>query len=54
MAALVARDAERCSAIMNGHITRRLDQIVEVIREGYARIYMGAYAQPGTARSRAG
>ncbi len=36
------------------HITRRLDQIVDVIREGYARIYMGAYAGAETGRSRAG
>ena len=48
--ALMARDADRCAAAMNGHITRRLDQIVDVIREGYARIYMGADA----ARSRPG
>jgi DNA-binding GntR family transcriptional regulator len=52
--ALAARDAERCTAIMNGHITRRLDQIVEVIREGYARIYMGEYAGGGSASPRSG
>ncbi len=54
LAALTARDADRCQVIMNGHITRRLDQIVDVIREGYARIYMGAYASPGPTRPRVG
>lgn len=54
LAALVARDGDRCAEIMTGHITRRLDQIVDVIREGYARIYMGAYAGAETGRSRAG
>jgi DNA-binding GntR family transcriptional regulator len=50
LAALKARDAGRASEAMNSHITRRLDQIVDVIREGYARIYMGDYVKPnGTA-----
>jgi DNA-binding GntR family transcriptional regulator len=44
LAALKARDAKRCAEAMNSHIGRRLDQIVDVIREGYARIYMGDYA----------
>lgn len=40
-AALSVRDADRAAAVMAAHIARRLDQIVAVIREGYARIYMG-------------
>lgn len=39
--ALQERDAARCKEVMSNHIHRRLDQIVDVIREGYARIYMG-------------
>jgi DNA-binding GntR family transcriptional regulator len=46
LAALKARDAKKCAEAMNSHISRRLDQIVDVIREGYARIYMGEYAAP--------
>ena len=38
--AVAARDAARAVALLDGHIERRLDQIVAVIREGYARIYM--------------
>lgn len=49
---LVARDAEGCAKAINAHIARRLDQIVEVIREGFARIYMGSYAQARTAATR--
>ncbi|MCW5752121.1 MAG: GntR family transcriptional regulator [Alphaproteobacteria bacterium] len=52
LAALQARDADRCAEVMNSHIARRLDQIVEVIREGFARIYMGEYARPRTASRR--
>lgn len=37
---LLARDSEAAVDLMRRHITRRLDQIVEVIKEGYARIYM--------------
>lgn len=39
--ALKARDAEAASALMQEHISRRLDQIVDVIRAGFAEIYMG-------------
>ncbi|MGE0717992.1 MAG: GntR family transcriptional regulator [Alphaproteobacteria bacterium] len=53
LAALRARDAGRCVAAMHSHIARRLDQIVDVIREGYARIYMGAYTQPRASRGEA-
>jgi DNA-binding GntR family transcriptional regulator len=43
LALLRKRDRERCRAAVSQHIERRLDQIVDVIREGYARIYMGQY-----------
>jgi DNA-binding GntR family transcriptional regulator len=46
LASLKARDAKKCAEAMNSHISRRLDQIVDVIREGYARIYMGDYVMP--------
>lgn len=49
LAALKARDGARAAEAMNSHIARRLDQIVDVIREGYARIYMGDYAKRNTA-----
>lgn len=38
---LKKRDADGCAELMRAHISRRLDQIVEVIKEGFARIYMG-------------
>jgi DNA-binding GntR family transcriptional regulator len=38
--AIAARDGDGAIALLNGHIECRLDQIVAVIREGYARIYM--------------
>src|SRR3546814_15197709 len=41
IAAIRARDAATASDLTRIHITRRLDQIVEVMREGYARLYMG-------------
>ncbi|MCC7485217.1 MAG: GntR family transcriptional regulator [Burkholderiales bacterium] len=37
--ALRARDAARAAGLVEEHISRRLDQIVEVIRMGYAEIY---------------
>jgi len=37
--ALMARDADLAAAHMQGHITRRLDQITVAIKESYARIY---------------
>ena len=46
LVALRSRDGARAAEAMNSHIARRLDQIVDVIREGYARIYMGEYAAP--------
>jgi DNA-binding GntR family transcriptional regulator len=38
--ALKARDAGKAAILVEGHISRRLDQIVEVIRMGFAEIYM--------------
>lgn len=43
--ALQARDEAKCTALLEKHIERRLDQITSAIREGYAQIYMGAQAQ---------
>lgn len=37
---LKKRDADGCAKLMRSHISRRLDQIVEVIKEGFARIYI--------------
>ena len=52
LSALKSRDASRAAEAMNTHIARRLDQIVEVIREGYARIYMSDYVKPNGAPAR--
>src|SRR3546814_9261637 len=41
VAAIRARDAATASNLTRIHITRRLDQIVEVMRASYARLYMG-------------
>jgi DNA-binding GntR family transcriptional regulator len=39
--ALTKRDADSAARLMRDHISRRLDQIVDVIRAGFAEIYMG-------------
>lgn len=39
-AAIRDRDAARCQQLVAGHISRRADQIREVIKEGFARIYL--------------
>lgn len=44
--ALQARDGEAAAATMHTHIARRRDQIVAQVREGYARIYLGAQDMP--------
>lgn len=41
IAAIRARDVQTASDLTRAHINRRLDQIVEVMREGYARLGMG-------------
>ena len=38
--AVEARDAARAGNLMSGHISRRMDQIVAAVREGYSSIYM--------------
>jgi len=40
--ALQARDGERAATMLYSHIARRRDQIIAQVREGYARIYVGA------------
>lgn len=42
MQAIASRDADAGVAIMRVHIERRLDQIVDGIREGHARLWTGA------------
>jgi DNA-binding GntR family transcriptional regulator len=37
--ALAARDAPRCRAILDSHITRRMEEIVRVVQAGVVRIY---------------
>jgi DNA-binding GntR family transcriptional regulator len=39
--AMIRRDVSEAAGLMRAHITRRLDQIVEVIKVGFAEIYMG-------------
>lgn len=40
--AAMDRDEERAKLILGQHIDRRLDQIVEAVKEGYARIYIAS------------
>jgi len=40
MQALRARDAQKAGDAMQAHISKRMDQIVEVVREGISSIYM--------------
>ncbi len=44
MAALSARNAEAAVAAMQSHISKRMDQVVAAVREGYSSIYV-----PGSA-----
>jgi DNA-binding GntR family transcriptional regulator len=37
--ALRRREEERCVTILSGHIERRLEEIVEVIKAGVVRLY---------------
>lgn len=39
--AVAARDVEKATSLLNGHINHRLDQVVRAVKEGYARIYVG-------------
>lgn len=47
--ALKARDADTASRLVHEHIAHRLDQIVDVIRVGFAEIYMREQAASGPA-----
>jgi len=38
--ALALRDADRAEDILSAHITRRMDQVVDAVREGLSNIYM--------------
>ena len=40
MQAIEARDADTAAALMRGHIVKRMDQIVSVVKEGYSSIYV--------------
>jgi len=44
--ALKERDAPAAARLIEGHISRRLDRIVDVIRMGYAEIYTRGQIQP--------
>ncbi|MGE3921767.1 MAG: GntR family transcriptional regulator, partial [Lautropia sp.] len=37
---LKARDEEKCVALLDKHISRRLDEITAALKEGFARIYL--------------
>ena len=39
--ALIARDENLASQRMSGHITRRMDQVIDAVKEGIGHIYMG-------------
>lgn len=38
--ALVARDGNAAAALLGGHISKRMDEVVEVVRHGISNIYM--------------
>ncbi|MEO1457097.1 MAG: FCD domain-containing protein, partial [Pseudomonadota bacterium] len=44
MAAIEARDEAAAVAVMTAHIARRMDQVVEAVREGYSNIYVNGPA----------
>jgi DNA-binding GntR family transcriptional regulator len=44
MAALAARDASAAVTAMQGHIAKRMDQVVAAVREGYSSIYVPDHA----------
>ncbi|MBK5928106.1 hypothetical protein CCR87_12335 [Rhodobaculum claviforme] len=46
LAAIRAGDAQHACTTTRAHINRRMDQIVEVIREGVARLHLGESPQP--------
>lgn len=38
--ALLARDADRAEQVLRAHITQRMDQVVDAVKEGLSSIYM--------------
>ena len=40
MEALQARDADTAVTVMQNHIDKRMDQVVDAVKEGYSNIYM--------------
>jgi len=40
MEALMQRDADRAADIMHGHISKRIDEVQEAVRQGITNIYM--------------
>lgn len=46
LAAVTAGNEEAAAAAVAGHITRRGDRIAAVVKEGYARLYMGEGPDP--------
>ena len=40
MKALLARDADTAATILGGHISKRMDEVTEVVRQGISNIYM--------------
>ena len=40
MAAVEARDADAAAALMRAHIEKRMDQVVNSVRQGYAQLYV--------------
>ena len=46
MTALAERDAGQAAATMRAHITKRMDQIVQAVKEGYSSIYVPGADEP--------
>lgn len=46
MTAIAKRDTKEAEATMRTHITKRMDQIVEVVRQGYSSIYVPGADEP--------
>ncbi len=46
IAAMRARDRDRAREVVRAHITRRKEQVVEGIRDGYGRLFTGAGPKP--------
>lgn len=48
MRALIRRDADKAEQVMTTHISRRMDQVVDAVKEGISNIYMGGAAELAT------